>query len=444
MKKLVLTFYFAFYIFNYAFSQNPLVKIWDKRFGGTNLDKLCCLKETKDMGYILGGFSVSSAGGDKTQPNWDTINPITQDYWMVKIDSLGSKQWDKDFGGTGEDHLYSLEHTKDGGYILGGWSNSGISGDKVQNTVGSWDYWIVKTDSLGNKEWDKDFGGNSDDRLYSLQQTNDGGFILGGYSISGVGGDKTQPTWGNSYDYWIVKIDSIGNKQWDKDFGGTDDDFLFSLQQTSDSGYIFGGISKSGISGDKTQLNWGGWDYWIIKTDALGNMQWDKDFGGTNNDRFYSLQQTVNGGYILGGYSDSGISGNKTQNTWGGIDYWILKTDSLGNKEWDKDFGGAGNEDEFRNISQTVDNGYLIAGTSYSNISGNKTENNLGSEQTWVLKTDSLGIKEWDKTIFTLGHDEQGSAIQTKEGCYAVANYTNGGIGGYKTQANWGCFWFNI
>ncbi|MEO8086380.1 MAG: T9SS type A sorting domain-containing protein [Bacteroidota bacterium] len=442
MKKLnsaVLFFFFSPFGGLGAFAQNPLVKQWDYRFGGTDHDWTTCFQQTKDGGYILGGYSYSGIGGDKT----DTLRGGAgdRDYWIVKTDSLGNKEWDKDFGGTGIDELFSLQQTADRGYILGGHSYSGIGGDKTDSLrggTGDVDYWIIKTDSLGNKEWDKDFGGTNADGLYSLQQTADGGYILGGLSGSVIGGDKTQATWGN-YDYWIIKTDSLGNKEWDKDFGGTDYDVLSSLQQTADGGYILGGWSGSGIGGDKTQSTWGADDYWIIKTDSLGNKEWDKDFGGTITDVLYSLQQTADGGYILGGYSDSWIGGDKTQATWGSYDYWIVKTDSVGSKEWDKDFGGTLDEDEFGNVSQTKDGGYLIAGTSYSNISGDKTENNsLGTEQTWIVKTDSQGAKQWDKTILSPGHDEQGYAIQSKDGCYAVASWDNGGIGGYKTQAAWG------
>src|SRR5204863_252296 len=137
------------------------------------------------------------------------------------------KQWDYRFGGTGNDVLKSVIQTADGGYLLAGSSNSNFSGDKTQNTInGSYDYWVVKIDSIGIKQWDKDFGGTSDDVLVSLQQTFDKGYILGGFSLSGTGGNKTQPSWGG-YDYWIIKIDSLGNKQWDKDFGGSDLEYLF-------------------------------------------------------------------------------------------------------------------------------------------------------------------------------------------------------------------------
>lgn len=122
------------------------------------------------------------------------------------------------------------------------------------------------------KMWDKDFGGSDYDELHIIHQTIDGGFILGGFSLSGITGDKTQPSWGG-YDYWILKIDSLGNKQWDKRFGGSGGDWLGSIQQTVDGGYIIGGYSGSGVSGDKTQPCWGAFDFWIVKLDSIGNKQ---------------------------------------------------------------------------------------------------------------------------------------------------------------------------
>ena len=417
-----------------AFAQNPLVKQWDYRYGGNDLENLTSFKQTRDGGYLLAGYSYSTTSGDKTQPLQGFY-----DFWIVKLDAMGIKEWDKDFGGTNWDQLFSAQQTTDGGYILAGSSWSGSGGDKTQGVVGTDDYWIVKTDSVGTKLWDRDFGGTSNDELYSIQQTEDGGFILGGYSSSPAGGDKTQNTLGGA-DYWIIKTDSLGIKQWDKDFGGTGSEQLTFIQQTNDKGYILGGYSSSGISGDKTQSTFGLQDYWIVKTDSLGIKQWDQSFGGTLSDYLYSLTQTIDHGYILGGVSWSGISGNKTTPLWGGniTDYWIIKTDSFGNKTWEKDFGGTSDDDVLGNITQTSDSGYLIAGTSYSNISGNKTENNPSLEQSWGLKTNSLGDIEWDKTLFSAGHDESGFAIQTSDGCYAFANCDMGGIGGYKTQTSQG------
>ena len=442
MKKIILLIHFTFCILNFSFSQNPLVKQWDFRFGGNYDDKLQSFQQTSDGGYILGGTSGSAISGDKTQPNQDTTF-ATPDFWIVKIDSIGNKQWDKTFGGTAWDQLSLLQQTADNGYILGGWSWSGIGGDKTQPTKGDWDYWIIKIDSLGNKQWDKDFGGLATDYLTSVLQTNDGGYILGGLSVSDSTGDKTQNLQGG-YDYWIVKTDAFGNKQWDKDFGGIDNDELFAIAQTTDGNFILGGWSASGIGGDKTQTNRGLNDYWILKTDSIGNKLWDKTFGGSNYDYFLSLNKTNDGGFILGGYSYSDSSGDKTQPNWditfNTADYWIVKTDSLGNKQWDKDFGGTNTEDEFGNISQTQDGGFLFAGSSYSNIGGNKTENNLSPEQSWIIKTDALGNIQWDKTLHTysIADDEIGYTVQTKDGCYAMANFTKGGIGGDKTQYSQG------
>lgn len=423
-------------------AQNPLVKQWNYRFGGTYRDAGVYIQQTKDGGYIIGGYSKSDSSGDKTQGNWDiTLN--TFDYWIVKIDSLGGKQWDKVFGGTGAEDLRMIQQTSDGGYILGGSSSSGINGDKSQATWGSsTDYWIVKIDSLGNKQWDKDFGGTGTDYLFSLQQTFDGGYILGGFSNSIISGDKTQGLWGNAFDFWIVKTDSLGNKLWDKDFGTTNSDGLRVIRQTTDGGYIIGGSTDANISGDKTQVSNGGSDYWIIKTDGFGNKLWDRGFGGLYNESLFSMEQTSDGGYIIGGISTSGISGDKTQETWGGNDYWIVKTDSLGNKQWDKDFGGTSTEADIGKISQTTDGGYLVSGTSFSPLSGSKTENNLANPQTWVLKTDSLGFIQWDKTLQSAGtynfSSRGGIAIQANDGCFVMANFTDGGIAGDKTQDTWG------
>jgi len=439
MKKVFyISAIFNFLFFTSAFAQSALVKQWDYRFGGTSFDFLYTLQQTKDGGYILGGESFSGISGDKTQASNGSV-----DYWIVKTDPNGIYQWDKGFGGSNADQLYSIQQTSDGGYILGGISSSPVSGDKTLGLKGALDYWIVKVDSLGTKQWDMDFGGASTSvsELKSLQQTKDGGYILGGYTNSGIGGDKTDSSRGY-YDYWIIKTDSLGNSQWDKTFGGDSTDDLYSLQQTKDGGYILGGYSVSPVSGDKTQPCFGSYDYWIVKIDSLGNKQWDKTFGGDTLDQLYSLQQTKDGGYILGGSSLSGIGGDKTQASFGSFDYWIVKTDSLGNKQWDKDFGGTSADEFIGSLFLTSDGGYLLSGTSYSPISGTKTENNLGGpEQTWIVKTDSLGSKKWDKTLFTSGgsnDDEVGFGIQSQDGCYVFANETYAGTGGYKTQPSRG------
>jgi hypothetical protein len=422
-----------------AFSQSPLVKQWDKRFGGTSLDAMTgYFIQTRDSGFMMAGYSASDSSGDKTEGSWGSY-----DYWIVKTDSAANKLWDKRFGGSGYDALYCFQQTKDNGYILGGTSTSGVGGDKTQACWGSYDYWIVKTDSVGNKQWDKRFGGTNEDVCYSLQQTTDGGYILGGWSNSDSSGDKTQSCWG-SYDYWIVKIDSLGSKQWDKRFGGNSMELLAGVRQLNDGGFIFGGISGSGISGDKTQACQGSYDYWIVKTDSVGNKEWDKRFGGGSADYMDCLQLTNDGGFIIGGWSTSGISGDKSEAGCGAIathgDCWIVKIDSLGNKLWDKDYGGGSFEEATFNIINTNDNGLMISARSFSDSSCDKSQNNLGNEQSWFVKLDSLGNKKWDKTVFTLTQQDaiDAYAIQTFDGCYLFGNSTSRGIGGEKTQPSRG------
>ncbi|MCE3281256.1 MAG: type sorting protein, partial [Bacteroidetes bacterium] len=262
------------------------------------------------------------------------------------------KKWDKSFGGGNDEWLSNLQVTNDGGFILGGFTNSTISGDVTQNGQGYGDYWVLKTDSLGNKMWDKRFGGNADDWIFSLQQTTDRGFILGGVTNSDSSGDVSYPSHGT--DFWLIKTDSLGNKKWDKRFWGNVIDELLSLQQTTDGGYILGGFTTSDSSGDISEHTRGEWDYWILKIDSLGNKIWDKRFGGNKKEQLFSLQQTLDGGYILGGWTNSDSSGEVSQLPRGGRDYWILKTDSLGNKQWDKRYGGLG-DDYFYSLQQIKD-----------------------------------------------------------------------------------------
>ena len=408
--------------------------IWDKTFGGSGSEYGQVVVQTSDGGYLFGGYSNSNISGDKSQ-----VSQGISDYWVVKVSSTGAKEWDKTFGGTGSDQLYSLQQTTDGGYILGGLSESGISGDKTEALKGSVDYWVVKISSEGIKEWDKGFGGTGPDYLLTLRQTSDGGYLLGGNSQSGIGGDKTQASKGNS-DYWVVKISSTGTKEWDKTFGGNSADLLLSLQQTTDGGYMLGGYSQSGLSGDKTEASKGGLnDYWIVKISSEGLKEWDKTFGGNGYDQLYSFQQTSDGGYLLGGYSNSGISGDKTEASKGGFDIWVLKISSSGTIEWDKTIGGTGGEHFYASV-QTSDGGYLLAGSSSSGISGDKTEASKGSTDYWLVKISGTGVKEWDKSFGGSGADQLYSFQQTSDGGYILGGLTDSGISGDKTEASRGSY----
>jgi len=431
MKIITLFLPFTLCILNFTFAQTPLVKQWEYRFGGNGQDLIQSFQLTHDGGYILGGYIGTDSSGDITEPSCGNT-----DYWIIKTNALGIKQWDKRFGGSNVDAFYDVQQTTDNGCILGGWSNSDSSSDKSGSLKGSIDYWILKIDLLGNKEWDKDYGGFDQDVLLELKQTIDGGYILGGQSYSDSSGDKSQHNWGvpgSNQDWWVIKNDSIGNKQWDKRYGGLQTDNLTTVNQTTDGGYLFGGSTDSDIRGEKTQVSQGLYDYWIVKTDALGNKQRDKRYGGTQSDELHSILLTPDGGYLLGAESNSSMSGDKTQNTWGSSDMWLINIDSLGTVQWDKDYGGSSGE-ELHRIIRHANGNYLISRDSYSNTSGDKTENNLGVEQSWLLKLDSSGNKIWNKTIQTSGHDETSMIVIANDGCYTIANWTDGGIGANITK----------
>ena len=406
-------------------------KLWDKTFGGTRGDVLNTVQQTSDGGYLLGGYSNSPLSGDKTQPSRGEF-----DYWLLKVDASGSTQWDTTLGGSGYDNLTSVQQTSDGGYILGGTSPSPLSGDKTQASQGSWDYWVIKLDASGRKQWDRTFGGSGQDQLSSLRQTTDGGYILGGYSSSPLSGDKTQPSRGNN-DYWLVKVDANGTKQWDQTYGGSDLDFLLSVQQTSEGGYLLGGYSSSPLSGEKSQASRGESDYWVVKVDAAGTKQWDRTYGGGDADRLTALQQTSDGGYILGGESSSPLSGDKTQPSRGGSDCWLVKLDASGQKQWDTTLGGSEGEN-LASVQQTNEGGYLLGGNSFSGRSGEKSQPSQGSADYWVVKLDASGTLQWDTTLGGSKSDDLAAVQQTRDGGYILGGTSTSPLSGDKTQANLG------
>src|SRR6478735_7462659 len=402
-----------------------------RTIGGSGDDIFTCMSLTKDSGLIIGGSSNSNKSGNKSENSKGTY-----DFWILLLNNKGAIPVQKTIGGNSTDELSAVEQITDGGYILGGYSSSNISGDKTQNSRGSSDYWIVKLDSTLNIQWDKTIGGTYQDQLYSIKQTSDGGYIAGGYSESNISGEKTENARG-FYDYWIVKLDANGNIEWDKTIGGDYTDELFDIIQTNDDGYLVGGYSGSPISGEKTQSSRGLDDYWIVKLDNAGNIQWDKTYGGTDYDRLSAMVQSPDGGYLLGGNSASDKSGEKMQNSRGRNDYWIVKTDNLGQVEWSNTYGGR-SHDDLSSIEPTSDDGYMLVGNSASDIYGEKTENSRGIYDYWIIKLSRNGTIQWDKTI---GGSQTDLGTKIKEigrNRYIVAGASYSGIGGDKTENNKG------
>jgi hypothetical protein len=411
----------------------PVIK-HQKTIGSNLYDFFESMDLTKDGGLIAGGSSASNISYEKTENSRGKT-----DYWVVKLNSFGNIQWDKTIGGSEPDVISSLQQTNDGGYILGGGSSSNISGEKTETSRGGTDFWLVKLDSSGNIQWDKTIGGGGDETVNSVQQTNDGGYILGGYSNSNISGEKSDTSRGDE-DYWIVKLSASGNIEWDKTIGGSREDYLICVRQTAD-GYIIGGYSYSNISGEKTENTKGypayDQDYWIVKVDNLGNVQWDKTIGGSSVDQFSSLEPTTDGGYILGGYSISDISAEKTQRSRGGFDYWVVKLSASGTIQWDKTIGGS-EPDYLYSLGPTSDGGYILGGESSSDNSGEKTEDGRGGPDYWVVKLSASGNIQWDKTIGGNASDYLLSVREIEKSHYMLGGSSFSGRSGDKTQWNRG------
>ncbi|QHT71289.1 hypothetical protein GXP67_33860 [Rhodocytophaga rosea] len=350
MKKLNILILGLFIV---QLSKAQIGKQWDKTFGGTEYEFITSTVATSDGGFLLAGYSKSGASGNKSEAGRGGY-----DYWVVKIDANGNKTWDKRFGGSGDDILFSAIQTTDG-YLLGGYSNSGAGGDKSQASQGSNDYWVVKISSTGAKQWDKRYGGSGDDYLTSVLQATDGSYLLSGYSSSPASGDKTYNLLGTEgfADFWVLKVDaSTGSTIWDNASGTPYTDQLYSVVEI-DGAFLLAGYYPYG--GDDENM-----DFIVFQINGTnGNFVEDKDFyfGGDNNDYLSTIIKTADGGYLIAGYSNSIDSYNKSENPRGGYDYWILKTDANFKAEWDKTLGGT-SDDYLLSAVQTADGGFLLGG----------------------------------------------------------------------------------
>ncbi|MBP6312233.1 MAG: T9SS type A sorting domain-containing protein [Flavobacteriales bacterium] len=386
-------------------AQAPAI-VWQKTFGGNTEERATSTQQTTDGGYIVAGYTTSNDGDV-------TGNHGSSDFWVVKLDPLGNLIWQKTIGGSDRDEANSIQQTTDGGYVVAGRSSS-MDGDATGNQ-GSYDYWVVKLDSLGNLVWEKTLGGSGIDEAYSIQQTTDGGYIVAGNSNS-TDGDLT----GNqgNFDYWVVKLDPLGNLVWQKTLGGSGNwDKATSIQQCTDGGYIVAGYTTS-MDGDVTG-NQGGIDYWVVKLDPFGNLVWQKALGGSDSDIALSIQQCTDGGYIVAGYTAS-MDGDVTGNQ-GAFDCWVAKLDPLGNLVWQKTLGESG-ADYGSSIQQTTDGGYIVAGmfSSDGDVSGMFP----GDYDYWVIKLDPLGNLVWQKTVGGSGEEQGISIQQSTDGGYIVAGST--------------------
>jgi hypothetical protein len=342
---------------------------WTRTFGGGFGDRGQTVQQTSDGGYIISGFTYSFGAG-------------LGEAYLVKTDSAGREVWAKTFGGPLYDRGESVQQTSDGGYIVAGWI------DAYDPREG--DLYLIKTDSSGNKIWDNTFGGENRDMGFDVHQTMDGGYIIVGYKDgSGVSGS----------DVYLVKADSSGTMVWEKTFGGANPDVGYSVQQTSDGGYI--------LTGRTASFGAGLGDLFLIRTDSSGNETWMKTFGGTGTDGGESVRQTLDGGSVVVGYTKSFGTG--------GTDVYLIKVDEAGSVAWEKTFGGTGDDTGY-DVRQTSDGGYIVCGVTYSF--------GAGLADVYLIKTDGSGNAVWTKTFGGSANDMGFSLQQTSDGGYIISGYT--------------------
>jgi len=359
-----------------AFSQQR----WERTYGGAGDDEGRSVQQTQDGGYVVAGSTTSFGNGYQV--------------YLIKTNAGGDTFWSRTYGGMGTEYSYSVQQTQDGGYIVAGYTTSFGNGIQV---------YLIKTDASGDTLWTKTYGGTSSDYGYSVQQTQDTGYIVAGYTDS----------FGNGIQFYLIKTDASGDTLWTRTYGGTSFDYGHSVQQTQDGGY--------GVAGFNDSLG-NGWQVYLVKTNASGDTLWTRTYGGTNDDQGYSVQQTQDGGYIATGFTFSFGNGQQV---------YLIKTNVSGDTLWTRTYGGTSWDGGY-SVQQTSDGGYIVAGVTTSFGNGG---------QVYLIKTNASGDTLWTRTYGGADYDEGYSVRQTSDGGYIITGWTSSFGNGFqvyliKTDAN--------
>lgn len=340
--------------------------LWEQAFADSGNQKPYAVVETSSNNILTAGNTNSRGAG-------------SYDGWIIMSDYDGDTLWTKTYGGIESDYLYSAIEASDGNYLLGGFTYS--------YGAGNGDYWLIKTNTSSDTLWTKTYGGSDYDYLYSIIETSDGNYLLGGQTASYGAGNT---------DYWLVKVDTSGDTIWTKTYGGSSYENMFSVTETSDGKYLLGGYTYSYGAGYT--------DYWLVKTDMNGNTLWTKSYGGSGSDYLYSIVEASDGNYLLGGFTDSYGAGSN--------DYWLIKTNTSGDTLWTKTYGGS-DYDRLESIVEASDGNYLLGGYSYSY--------GAGSGDQWLIKTNTTGDTIWTKTFGTANPEYTRDIIETSLGNIVTA-----------------------
>jgi hypothetical protein len=348
-KKLVLASILFFVLISLPLvgSVGASSTMWTQTYGGTASDSAEAMIQTSDGGYAIAGYTDSFGAG-------------YSDFWLVKTDAYGNVEWNKTYGGESPDHAYALIETPDGGFALAGY---------ITSLAGEYDFWLVKTDEYGNEQWNRTYRGTNCEQAYCLVETSDGGF-----AIAGDTGQLTFAIVGDA-DFWLVKTDAYGNVEWNQTYGGAERTVANSIVEASDGGFAIAG----NIFDNSREI-------WLVKTDASGNMEWNQTYGGPTNEYASALVETSDGGYAIAGVTDSFGAGYS--------DFWLVKTDAYGNVEWNRTYGGADYE-WAHCVLEASDGGFALAGYTWP------LPFDAGGFECWLVKTNEYGvIPEFTSWIF--------------------------------------------
>lgn len=386
-------------------AQAPSIQ-WQRTFGGTDSDEAFAVLQSNDGSYYVFGHTQSIDG------DIDAHNGY-QDYWVLRLDSLGELEWKKNFGGSGVEWLYNVRPTPDGGFLLSGITDSDdfdVSGFHG----GYWDAWLMKMDSLGNLVWQKCLGGSGWDAAWDAYPTEDGGYVMAGYSNSNDGDVS-----GNHglHDCWVVKLNADIDIEWQRSFGGSASDYAYSICPTADGGFIVGGASQSD-DGDVTGGTIG-LDVWVLKLNFDGKIEWQRTYGGNGMERANEIHQTRDGGYIFIGTTTSTNGDIVGQH--GSNDIWVVKLNPDGDIEWQRPMGGSG-QDHGVSIQQMPDNGYVLAGLVLS--PDGDVVDYRGTGDFWVAKLSEQGDIVWKNTFGGTNQENPSSIRQTSDGGFIVGGHT--------------------
>ena len=394
MKKIC---YFLSFLFLYNCSKKELLLtttvvpnlaeiILTRTLGGSKNDIAKSVVKTIDGGAAVLGYSQSTDGdiSDKTDENFD--------FWVLKLDAESNIEWGTTFGGTQDDRGNDIIQTNDGGFAVLGYSTS--SDVDVLENAGSQDFWILKLDAQGTISWSKTFGYSGADFGTTLLQASDNSFLITGVldvTASGGQGNSRNSQRHAGGDIWAIKLSENGELLWRNYFGGSYTDTPFGVIETADKNFIIVGSSDS--ADIDISNNNGSYDYWVLQISPEGNLLWEKSFGGSEIDEARAITNTNDGNFLIVG--DTRSANNDVSNTNGAADLWVVKMSPLGDLLWEKTYGGS-SFDVGRSVSQTQDNGFLISGSSRSE---DNSFTNQGQNDALVLKINAEGTLVWKKTI---------------------------------------------